>query len=73
MVDYNSQYEKLNEEKKSIQEEMKKLEELDIIKKYKYLYERDIELNYRMQEVYEKKKIEEYRNCKHILVNGKMC
>lgn len=68
MEDLKSRHDKIVEERGAILEELKKLQENKVLKKYFELTEKNNELLYEQRKLIREIKINEYENCEHILV-----
>lgn len=73
MEEYLEQYNRLLNEKNEILETLKELENNDIIKRYKALLDRSIELKFKEQVIYEKMIIEKISNCSHVFNSDGYC
>lgn len=72
MEDLKKEYDEIKEQSEKIIEEMKSLEENDVVKKYFELKKQSEKLYEKQHKLYKKMKKKEYNRCRHILVYSKI-
>ena len=72
MEDLKKEYDEIKEQSEKIIEEMKSLEESDVVKKYFELKKQSEKLYEEQHKLYKNMKKKEYNRCSHILVYSKI-